>query len=198
MFFRKALSRLKSKRTTKKQKKKVLKEVEIEAYNKERELGNKRKRAMEADRFLKEIKDARKRGAKKARVNGKTISIKNAVSKAQTAKNIAVSGCKKAHKAYQLADKMLTIAAGLEFFALPGQEPPRKKVSKKAKNKRPVGKVQSKTVTTKPKKYRKYVVTHTPSSKTRTVHAKGYNHAKDMAKRLFGINSTRKLVARQV
>lgn len=212
MSLKSMFSRFKSKRTTKAAKIKMLKKVEKEAFLKERELKKQEKKAIEAENLLKQVEAAKKRGVKKARINGKTISIKNAVSKAKSAKKVATSGYRAAHKAYRVTDEVLTQMGKMEFFALPWEEPPKKRkavgkfqpkkakkayVKKKSPVKKPVQK-QILPVTTKPKKHRKYVITHTPTGKTRTVHALGHNEAKEMAKQLLGLNSIKKLVARQV
>lgn len=152
MSLKTMLSKFKSKQTSVSEKKKMLRDVEREEYKKEKEKVKAQRKVKDAERFLKDVEAAKRKGAERAQVGGKTHKIDTLISTAKIGK-------KAAKKGLQAADKALTVAAkisdnmerGMEEFV--DVKPKRKPVTKKKVTKKPTKKKPAtKKKATSPKK----------------------------------------------
>ena len=185
MSIKSLVKKFKAKQTTKRERKQILKQTEHLAYKEERVVIKARKKAADADKFLQKVEAAKRKGAKMATVGKRRYQIKSIILIAKKKKATANKVFKSAENAFTKADRVSKkMEDCIERCLL---EPNSKS---KPKPPRPVQ-------TTTKKDYKKYVVTHTPTGKTRTVHASGYSHAKEMVKQILGLSSINKLVAKQ-
>lgn len=135
------LQKLKDQRTSEKERKQILKDVKAEAYKHEKErvaLEIKKKRA---EAFLKDVEKAERAGIEKARVGGKTMSVKSLVKSAESTLNKTDAELRKAKKSYKEAEKVGSKALDLILG-------PKKSAKKKPATKRKTT-TKKKTVTKK-------------------------------------------------
>jgi len=101
------LERLKAKRVSDSEKSKLLKDVKAEAFKHEQKRVALEDKKKQAEAFLREVEKAEKAGIEKARVGGKTYSVKSLVKRGKQAKQLAAKSIKAVDKGLEKTAKVL-------------------------------------------------------------------------------------------